>query len=89
METSKPTTDRSDLLLAGVSSLLVNLLWILIAPADQRVILVALASVVLGMVMLIGERTGAYGMGIVLGAMAAGVVGLILVAFGMDPLPPS
>lgn len=89
MESSKPTSDRSDLLLGGVSSLLLNLLWIMIAPADQRLILVALASVVLGMIMLLGDRTGAYGMGIILGAMAAGVVGLILVASGMSPLPPS
>lgn len=89
METSKPTSDLSDLLLAGASSTLVNMLWILVAPADQRVILVALASVVLGMVMLLGERTGAYGMGIILGAMAAGVIGLILIASGMSPLPPS
>ncbi len=89
METSKPTSDLSDLLLAGVGSCLVNLLWILVAPADQRLILIALASVVLGMIMLLGERSGAYGMGIIVGAMAAGVVGLVLVAAGMSPLPPA
>lgn len=87
METSKPTSDLSDLLLAGVSSLMVNMLWILVAPVDHRVILVAIASVVLGMIMLLGERTGAYGMGIILGAMAAGVIGLVLVANGMEWLP--
>jgi hypothetical protein len=87
METGKPTTDRSDMLLASVVSLLVNLGWIFIAPADQRVILVALASVVLGLICLAGEDTGAYGMGIIFGAMAAAVIGLALVAGGMSPLP--
>lgn len=87
METGKPTSDRSDLLLAGFCSMLVNLFWILVAPADQRMILIALASVVLGLIMLIGEQTGAYGMGIIVGAMAAGVIGLVLVASGMSPLP--
>lgn len=86
METGTSTSDRSDLLLGGVCSLLVNVLWILIAPGDQRIILVAVASVVLGTVMLAGDRTGAYGMGIIVGAMAAGVVGLVLIASGMSAL---
>lgn len=87
METSKQTSDLSDLLLGGFSSLMVNMLWILIAPADQRIILVALASVVLGVIMLLGEKTGAYGMGILVGAMAAGMIGLALVAGGMSAFP--
>jgi len=86
MDTGKPTSDLSDLLLAGFSSVVVNLLWILVAPGDQRIILVALASIVLGTVMLAGDRTGAYGMGIIVGAMAAGVIGLILIASGMSAL---
>lgn len=87
MDTGKPTSDLSDLLLGGVCSVLVNLLWILVAPGDQRIILVAVASVVLGTVMLAGDRTGAYGMGVIVGAMAAGVIGLILIASGMSALP--
>lgn len=84
METGKPTSDLSDLLLAGLSSVAVNVLWILIAPSDQRIILVAIFSVVLGVLMLLGDRTGAYGMGIILGAMLAGVLGLVLIASGMS-----
>lgn len=87
MDTGKPTSDLSDLFLGGVCSVLVNLLWILVAPGDQRIILVAVASVVLGTVMLAGDRTGAYGMGVIVGAMAAGVIGLILIAAGMSALP--
>lgn len=86
MNTPKPTTDRSDMLLASVTSLLVNLGWLFIAPPDQRVILVALASIVLGMVLLAGDESGAYGMGVIFGSMAAGVIGLVLVAAGMSPL---
>lgn len=87
METGKTTSDLSDVALAGVVSLLVNLGWIFIAPADQRVIVVGLFSVVLGLVMLAGEETGAYGFGIIVGAMLAGFVGLALVGMGMSPLP--
>ncbi len=86
MDTSKPTSDLSDLLLGGVCSVLVNMLWIMIAPGDQRIILVAIASVVLGTLMLAGDRTGAYGMGIIVGAMLAGVIGLVLVASGMSAI---
>ena len=87
MENGKATSDLSDVLLATVVSLLVNMLWIFIAPADQRLILVALASVILGLVLLAGETTGAYAMGIFFGAMAAGCIGVALVAIGMSPLP--
>ncbi|RNL61266.1 hypothetical protein EFK50_18045 [Nocardioides marmoriginsengisoli] len=87
MDSGKQTSDRSDLILATVVSLLVNMLWIFIAPSDQRLILVALASVILGLICLAGENTGAYGMGIIFGAMAAGCIGVALVAAGMSPLP--
>lgn len=87
MDTGKPTSDRSDMALALVVSLLLNLGWLFIAPADQRVILVALFSVVLGLIALAGEDTGAYGMGLIIGAMLAGFIGLALVAAGLSPLP--
>ncbi len=86
MTTSKTTTDRSDLLLAGLVSVLVNLGWLFMAPADGRIILVLVASVIAGLVGLIGENTGAYAMGIILGAMLAAVIGLALVASGLSPL---
>jgi hypothetical protein len=85
MEPSTPTDDRAKMALAFGASLLVNVGWFFVAPGDQRIIVLALLSVVAGLVALTGDDTGAYGIGIIVGAMLAGFVGLGLVALGLSP----
>lgn len=88
-------SDRIELVKGAVPSLLVNLGFLLIAKGDQRIILLLLASVVVGIVLLLTPR-GALGMGIIVGAMAAAAVALALAGFlgwsdlgARDPAPPT
>ena len=69
------------ILIGFVGSLAVNVAYGLLAPQDQRVVLMVFFTVLVGMVLLLGARTGAYGMGILLGAagaVAVVVTGVIL-----------
>ena len=82
---AQPDTSRGDLAIATVISTLVNIGYILIAPGDQRVLLVLMLSIVAGMVMLTGERTGPYGMGVIFGAALAVAIAVALALAGHSP----
>jgi len=81
----QPDTSSGDLAIATVISTLVNVGYFLIAPGDQRVLVVLMFSVVAGMIMLVGEKTGPYGMGVIFGAAAATAIALALVLAGASP----
>lgn len=73
--------------IAAVVSALVNVLYILLVHADQRVIVLLMLSVVGGLILLAGERSGAFGMGLILGAVLAVVIVAIFGFAGWwDPL---
>jgi len=82
---NQPDTSRGDLAIATVISTLVNVGYFLIAPGDQRVLLVLMFSIVAGMIMLIGEKSGPYGMGVIFGAAAACAIAVALVLAGVSP----
>lgn len=77
--------DRGNLAIAFVISTLVNTGYILIAPGDQRVLLFLMFSIVGGLVMLAGQTTAAYGMGLILGAAAATAIAVGLALAGFSP----
>lgn len=81
----QPDTSRGDLAIATVMSTLVNVGYILIAPGDQRVLILLMISMVLGMVMLAGEKSGPYGMGIIFGVAAAIAISVALALAGASP----
>jgi hypothetical protein len=81
----QPDTSRGDLAISFVLSTLVNVGYILIAPGDQRVLLFLMFSVVGGLVMLAGERSDSYGMGLILGAAAAAAIAVGLALAGFSP----
>ena len=78
-------TSRGDLAIATVVSTLVNLGYILIAPGDQRVLIVLMISMVVGMVMLAGEKSGPYGMGLIFGVALAAAIAVGLALAGHSP----
>ena len=78
-------TSRGDLAIAFVISTLVNVGYILIAPGDQRVLLFLMFSIVGGLIMLAGDSSGAYGMGLILGAAAATAIVVALALAGQSP----
>lgn len=82
METKLETTesDRIELVKGALPSLVINLGFLLIAKGDQRILLLLLASTLVGIVMLLTPR-GALGFGIILGAIAASVIGLAFAGF--------
>ena len=57
-----------------VISLVVNVGYVLLVHQDQRVLLMLFFTVLVGMGMLFGLESGAYGMGTILGAAAAVLV---------------
>lgn len=77
------------MLTGTVGSLVVNLGWMFLVHADQRVLLSLFASVLLGMGLLLTETKGALGMGILFGAGASIAVGLSLVAIDGSIVPKS
>ena len=81
----QPDTSRGDLAIATVISTLVNVGYFLIAPGDQRVLVVLMVSVVAGMIMLAGQKTGPYGMGVIFGTALACVIAVALVLAGASP----
>jgi hypothetical protein len=79
---SESTTTRPtwwEMTVGFVVSLVVNVGYMFIAYSDQRVILMLILTVVVGMGMLFGLRSGAYGMGAILGAAASIAIVLALV----------
>jgi amino acid permease len=72
--------DGHDLLIGGAISMVLNLGFLLIAKGDQRILLLLFATVIVGLVSLATPK-GAYGMGIILGAMVACVIALALAGF--------
>src|SRR5437868_3186709 len=78
-------TDRGDLAIATVISTLLNVGYILIAPGDQRVLLLLMLSMVAGLVMLAGDKTAPYGMGIIFGVAAAAAISVGLALAGLSP----
>ena len=69
-----------DLLVGAAASFAVNAGYMLVGPHDQRVLLMLFFTVVVGMGLLLGRRSGPYGMGAILGAAASVVV---LLTIGM------
>lgn len=84
-QNAQPDTSRGDLAIATVISTLVNVGYILIAPGDQRVLLGLMFSMVAGMIMLAGEKTGPYGMGIIFGVALATAISVALALSGASP----
>ncbi|MFL6158500.1 MAG: hypothetical protein ACJ72D_20610 [Marmoricola sp.] len=80
MEPEAEPRDGHDLLVGGAVSLAVNLGFLLIAKGDQRILLLLFASVIFGLISLATPK-GAYGMGVILGAIVAVVVALALAGF--------
>lgn len=78
-------TSRGDLAIATVMSTLVNIGYILIAPGDQRILLLLMFSMVAGLVMLAGDRTGPYGMGIIFGVALSVAIAVVLALAGASP----
>jgi hypothetical protein len=78
-------TSRGDLAIATVISTLVNVGYILIAPGDQRVLILLMISMVAGMIMLAGEKSGPYGMGVIFGVAAAVAISVGLALAGFSP----
>lgn len=72
-----------------LASLVVNVGYALLAPHDQRVILMVFFTVLVGMALLLGAQTGAYGMGVLLGAATAVALVALVVILGdgtwLDP----
>lgn len=83
--TPQHDTSRGDMAIAFAISTLANLGYIAIAPGDQRVLVLLMISMVAGMVMLAGERTGPYGMGIIFGVAAAAAIAVALALAGVSP----
>jgi len=78
-------TSRGDLAIATVVSTLVNIGYIFIAPGDQRVLLLLMFSMVAGMIMLAGDKTAPYGMGVIFGVAAAAAIAVGLALAGLSP----
>ena len=78
-------TSRGDMAIATVVSTLVNIGYIFIAPGDQRVLLVLMFSMIAGMVMLAGDKTGPYGMGVIFGVALAVAIAVGLALAGASP----
>jgi len=78
-------TSRGDMAIATVISTLVNVGYFLVAPGDQRVLLFLMFSIVAGMIMLAGEKTGPYGMGVIFGAALAVAIAVALALAGASP----
>ncbi|MFL6107949.1 MAG: hypothetical protein ACJ72L_13385 [Marmoricola sp.] len=78
-------TSRGDLAIATVMSTLVNTGYIFIAPGDQRILLLLMFSMVAGMIMLAGDKTAPYGMGIIFGVALAAVIAVVLALAGASP----
>jgi hypothetical protein len=74
--TSPPTWQQ--MTIGFAISLVVNAGYMLLVHQDQRVLLMLFFTVLLGMGMLFGLKTGAYGMGVILGAAGAVVVVLAM-----------
>ncbi|MCW2856740.1 MAG: hypothetical protein JWR52_2355 [Marmoricola sp.] len=74
METQ--SSDRIEMLKGGTISFAVNLAYLFLGPhGDQRILLMLFATIIAGGVLLFTPR-GGLGMGFLLGAVAAVVVGL-------------
>jgi hypothetical protein len=75
-------TDRRDLAIGTVASLVLNLGYVLLFHSDQRMLLLLFASAVVGMGMLLHETHGGIGMGIIIGAGLAIAAALAILAIG-------
>ena len=75
-QTSRPTWQQ--LAIGFVISLVVNVGYIRAVHQDQRVLLMLFFTVLVGMLMLLGLESGAYGMGVIVGAAVAVLVVLAL-----------
>lgn len=75
-----PESDRVEILKGAAASLVLNLGYLLVSWGDQRILLMLFASTLAGIVLLLTPR-GALGMGILLGAIGAVVIGLCLAGF--------
>ncbi|RNL80925.1 hypothetical protein [Nocardioides marmorisolisilvae] len=84
-QTTPGDTSRGDLAIATVISTLVNIGYIFIAPGDQRVLLVLMFSMIAGLIMLAGDKTGPYGMGIIFGVALAAAIAVGLALAGASP----
>ena len=83
-----PESDRIELLKGAISSLVINLGFLLIAKGDQRMILLLIFSTIAGLVLLLTPR-GALGFGIIIGGLLADKIGygpLVMAAFGFHIL---
>jgi hypothetical protein len=69
MSTQDPTSthDRKDMALGAIGSLLLNVGYVLLFHADQRMLLMLFATILVGMGLLVTETKGAMGMGIIIG----------------------
>ncbi|MBO9521005.1 MAG: hypothetical protein J7518_05650 [Nocardioidaceae bacterium] len=76
------STDRLDLAVGTLGSLVANLGYLLIFHGDQRMLLLLFASAVVGMGLLLHETKGGIGMGILFGAGLAIAAALAILAIG-------
>jgi hypothetical protein len=84
----KTTTasDRVDLAVGTLGSLVLNLGYLLLFHGDQRMLLLLFASAVVGMGMLLHETRGGIGMGILVGSGLAIAAALAILAIGPGSL---
>jgi hypothetical protein len=84
-----PTTDRVDLATGAAGSLLANSAYLLLVHGDQRMLLLLFFTVLAGMGLLLTERRGALGMGILIGAGLSIAAALTFVAIDGSIVPGS
>ena len=73
--------ERRRFLVAGAVTLLLNVGWLAIGPADQRDYLLLLGRAVVGLLMLVSVDTDSAGLGVIAGGALAGVLYLAALAF--------
>lgn len=88
MENQEPgTTDRVDMTLGTLGSLVLNTGYLLLVHADQRMLLMLFVSAIVGIVLLATATKGAVGMGIIMGAGASIAVSLTVLAIHGSIVP--
>ena len=75
-----PESDRIEILKGAAASLVLNLAYLLVSWGDRRILLLLFASTLAGIILMLTPR-GGLGMGILLGAIVAVLIGLSLAGF--------